>query len=139
MPIMATGFTTTRRVAFGDTDMAGIVHFANFFQYMEAAESDFLRSRGLTVMWFDGDSHYGFPRVSAACDFQKPAKFEDLLNIAVTIEKIGTKSISYRFDFTRGDDAIAVGRITSVFCRAGGPVHIESIEIPAAIRAKLEQ
>ena len=65
--------------------------------------------------------------------------FEDVLTIAVAVEKIGTKSISYRFDFTRGDDAIAVGRITSVFCRAGGPDHIESIEIPAAIRAKLEQ
>ena len=136
---MATGFTTTRRVEFGDTDMAGIVHFANFFRYMEAAETDFLRSRGLSVSWLDGDTRYGFPRVSTGCDFQKPAKFEDVLTIAVTIEKIGRKSLSYRFDFTRDSDAIAVGRITSVFCRAGGPDHLESIEIPPAIRAKLEQ
>ena len=136
---MATGFTTTRRVEFGDTDMAGIVHFANFFRYMEAAETDFLRSRGLSVSWLDGDTRYGFPRVSTGCDFQKPAKFEDVLTIAVTIEKIGRKSLSYRFDFTRDNDAIAVGRITSVFCRAGGPDHLESIEIPPAIRAKLEQ
>ncbi len=136
---MATGFTTTRRVEFGDTDMAGIVHFANFFRYMEAAETDFLRSRGLSVSWLDGDTRYGFPRVSTGCDFQKPAQFEDVLTVAVTIEKIGRKSLSYRFDFTRGGDAIAVGRITSVFCRAGGPDHLESVEIPAAIRAKLEQ
>ena len=136
---MATGFTTTRRVEFGDTDMAGIVHFANFFRYMEAAETDFLRSRGLSVSWLDGDTRYGFPRVSTGCDFQKPAKFEDVLTIAVTIEKIGRKSLSYRFDFTRDNDAIAVGRITSVFCRAGGPDCLESIEIPPAIRAKLEQ
>ncbi len=136
---MATSFTTTRRVEFGDTDMAGIVHFANFFHYMEAAETDFLRSRGLSVSWLEGDTRYGFPRVSTGCDFQKPAKFEDVLTVAVTIEKIGRKSLSYRFDFTRGDDAIAVGRITSVFCRAGGPDHLESVEIPAAIRAKLEQ
>ena len=136
---MATGFTTTRRVEFGDTDMAGIVHFANFFRYMEAAETDFLRSRGLSVSWLDGDTRYGLPRVSTGCDFQKPAKFEDVLTIAVMIEKIGRKSLSYRFDFTRDSDAIAVGRITSVFCRAGGPDHLESIEIPPAIRAKLEQ
>ena len=37
-------FRTTRRVEFGDTDMAGIVHFANFFRYMESAETEFLRS-----------------------------------------------------------------------------------------------
>jgi tetratricopeptide (TPR) repeat protein len=35
-------FTTTRRVEFGDTDMAGIMHFANFFRFMEAAETSFL-------------------------------------------------------------------------------------------------
>ena len=37
-------FTTTRRVEFGDTDMAGIMHFANFFRFMESAETEFLRS-----------------------------------------------------------------------------------------------
>ena len=36
-------FQTTRRIEFGDTDMAGIVHFANFFRFMEAAECEFLR------------------------------------------------------------------------------------------------
>src|SRR5215831_6794970 len=48
-------FRTQRRVEFADTDMAGIVHFANFFRYMEAAEVEFLRSRGLSVaMIWDG-------------------------------------------------------------------------------------
>ncbi len=46
---MTTPFTTTRRVEFGDTDMAGIMHFANFFRFMESAEIDFLQSLGLSV------------------------------------------------------------------------------------------
>ena len=46
---MPAPFRTTRRVEFADTDMAGIVHFANFFRYMEAAEVEFLRARGLSV------------------------------------------------------------------------------------------
>ena len=46
---MPTPFRTTRRVDFVDTDMAGIVHFSNFFRYMESAEVEFLRARGLTV------------------------------------------------------------------------------------------
>ena len=40
---------TSRRVEFCDTDMAGIVHFANFFRWMESAEVEFLRSLGLSV------------------------------------------------------------------------------------------
>jgi YbgC/YbaW family acyl-CoA thioester hydrolase len=132
-------FTTTRRVEFGDTDMAGIMHFSNFFRFMEAAESDFLRSLDLSVSWIEAGVKWGFPRVSAACDFQKPARFQDLLTIAVTLERLGAKSVSYRFEFAnqRGE-VLAAGRITAVFCRTLGPDRMESHEIPAEIRAKLE-
>lgn len=135
-----TVFTTSRRVEFGDTDMAGIMHYSNFFRFMEVAETDFLHARGLSVSWFDAAGvKWGFPRVSAACDFQKPARFEDVLTITVTLEKLGLKSVSYRFDFAnqRGE-VVAAGRITAVFCRTGGPKGIESLEIPPEIRAKLE-
>jgi YbgC/YbaW family acyl-CoA thioester hydrolase len=134
-----TPFTTTRRVEFGDTDMAGIVHFANFFRYMESAETEFLRSRGLTVSWRDELGKIGLPRVSATCDFFKPARFEDVLTIAVTVEKVGTKAVSYRFDFSneRGEP-VAVGRITAVLCRTVAPDKLESVEIPPEMRAKLE-
>jgi YbgC/YbaW family acyl-CoA thioester hydrolase len=134
---MSTPFTTTRRVEFGDTDMAGIMHFANFFRFMESAETDFLRSRGLTVAWTENGVKYGFPRVSAACDYQAPVKFGDVLTIAVTIEKVGKKSVGYRFEFSRDGTPLATGRITSVYCRAatGG---MESLAIPAEVRAKLE-
>lgn len=132
-------FTTTRRVEFGDTDMAGIMYFGNFFRFMEFAETEFLRSRGLTVSWREAGGKLGFPRVSASCDFQKPAFFEDLLTIAVTVERVGTKSVTYRFDFTnqRGEP-LAVGRITAVFCVTTAPDRMEALPIPPDVRAKLE-
>ncbi|HEY1192350.1 MAG TPA: acyl-CoA thioesterase [Gemmata sp.] len=132
-------FSTTRRVEFGDTDMAGIMHFSNFFRFMEVAETDFLVSRGLSVSWLENGVKWGFPRVSATCDYAKPAKFSEVLTIAVTLEKLGKKSVAYRFDFTnpRGEP-VAVGRMTAVFCRAAGPDQIESLEIPPDVRAKLK-
>jgi acyl-CoA thioester hydrolase len=130
-------FRTTRRVEFGDTDMAGIAHFSNFFRFMEAAETAFLRTLGLTVAWREGDERLGFPRVSVSCDYKKPARFEDVLDIAVNVEDVGRKSVRYRFDFSRNGEEIAVGRITSVYCRSTPDHRIESIEIPAEIRAKL--
>lgn len=130
-------FTTTRRVEFGDTDMAGIVHFANFFRYMEAAETDFLHSLGLSVSWREGGVKWGFPRVSAGCDYQRPARFEDVLTIAVTVERVGTKSVTYRFDFRTDRGPVAVGRVTAVLCRSVGGDALEAVEIPAAVRAKL--
>jgi acyl-CoA thioester hydrolase len=133
-----TSFTTTRRVEFGDTDMAGIMHFANFFRFMEAAETDYLQSIGASVSWRDGGVKWGFPRVSAACDYRKPARFEDVLTITLTVESVGAKSVSYRFDFVnQGGEAVAVGRVTTVFCRHSEPGGLESVEIPPELRAKL--
>lgn len=132
---MAEPFRTTRRVEFADTDMAGIVHFSNFFRYMEAAEVEFLRARGLSVKMDWGEGTIGFPRVAAACDYVRPAKFPDLLDVAVTVENVGRKSVTYGFQFTRGGEVLARGRVTSVCCRVKERNELEAIEIPPEYRA----
>src|SRR5207302_8938861 len=48
--------------------------------YMECAEVDFLRVRGLSVKLPWEGVLIGFPRVSATCDYFKPARFEELLD-----------------------------------------------------------
>src|SRR5271165_2650167 len=107
---MSKPFRTTRRVEFVDTDMAGIVHFSNFFRWMESAEVEFLRSRGLSVKLSWEGQVLGFPRVSAACDYLRPARFQDLLEIAVRVEKVGKKSVTYAFEFFLEEVVIARGR-----------------------------
>lgn len=60
---MTAQFITTRRVEFADTDMAGIIHFANYYRYMEEAEHAFFRSLGLRIMQSQPDgSVIGWPR-----------------------------------------------------------------------------
>jgi YbgC/YbaW family acyl-CoA thioester hydrolase len=135
---MTSPFRTTRRIEFADTDMAGIVHFANFFRFMEAAEVEFLRSRGLSVKMELEGLGISFPRVSASCDYFRPARFEDVLDVAVTLEKIGRKSVTYGFEFSLGGAVIARGKVSSVCCRVRADQELESMEIPAAVRDKLE-
>src|SRR5579884_1256912 len=126
---MATEFRTSRRIEFADTDMAGIVHFANFFRFMEAAEQEFLRSRGLSVSLEWEGQPIGFPRVSASCDYLKPARFEDVLTVAVRIERLGQKSVTYAFEFSLGGALVARGQMSSVCCRVLKGQQFESIEI----------
>jgi len=134
-----TPFRIKRRVEFHETDTAQIVHFSNFFRYMESAEVEFLRSRGLSVtMPWDGE-HIGLPRVSATCDFFKPIRFDEEFEVAVTIERLGNKSVTYGFEFTRGSEVLAKGKVTSVCCRVGPHNELEPIPIPARYRAKLEE
>jgi YbgC/YbaW family acyl-CoA thioester hydrolase len=132
-------YRTQRRVEFADTDMAGIVHFANFFRYMESAEVEFLRSLGLSVKLDWEGLPLGFPRVSASCDYLKPARFEDLLDVAVGVHRIGSKSVTYAFEFSLGGEVLARGKVSSCCCRVLDNHRLESMEIPASLRERLER
>jgi len=136
---MPVAFRTRRRIEFVDTDTACIVHFSNFFRFMESAEVEFLRSLGLSVkMPWEGQV-LGFPRVSASCDYVKPVRFEDVVDIAVTVERVGTKSVTYAFEFTKDGEPIARGQVTSVCCRVLPDHRMESFELPAGIRQLLQR
>jgi YbgC/YbaW family acyl-CoA thioester hydrolase len=132
-------FRTTRRIEFYDTDMAQIVHFSNFFRFMESAEVELLRSLGISVRLPWGDSMIGFPRVSAQCDYISPARFEDLLEVTVRVDKIGKSSVTYAFEFGKDGTVVARGKVTSVCCRTVEKNRLESIPIPPEIRSLLEQ
>lgn len=123
-------FRTTRRVEFSDTDAAGIAHFTAFFRYMEQAEHELLRSVGLSVIMSGADKEYGWPRVSAKCDFRSVARFEEVLEIEVRISRLGEKSVTYAVLFTAGGRDVAAGEITSVCCRVSSDGNLVSTAIP---------
>jgi YbgC/YbaW family acyl-CoA thioester hydrolase len=134
---MPATFRTTRLVEFGDTDMAGIVHFAQFFRYMEAAEHAMLRSLGLGVSFDWEGQKIGFPRRAASCDYLRPARFDDLLTITVAISRLGRSSVTYDFEFFKEEELIARGQLTAVFCRVNGDGRLDSCEMPPPVREKL--
>jgi acyl-CoA thioester hydrolase len=134
---LTTPFCMRRVVEFGDTDMAGIVHFAQFFRYMEAAEHAFLRSLGISVVMEWEGVPLGLPRVSATCDYLRPARFADELDICVSVRRLGRSSVTYAFEFLKGPETIARGQITAVWCQLASGQVLAAVEIPEPIRTKL--
>src|ERR1041385_8324106 len=98
---MAYEFKTTRRVEFSDTDMAGIMHYANFFRFMETAEHGFYRSLGFSVGMPETDARLGWPPVHAECDYHKPLRFEDLVEIHLLVAEKRSKVVRYAFVFRK--------------------------------------
>lgn len=129
-------FQTSRRVEFADTDMAGIMHFARFFAFMEEAEHEFLRSRGLSVVMDHEGKRLGFPRVAAQCDFFKPLRFEEVVDIHLLLTRVGDKSLSYTVEFRKDGEVVARGTLTTCCCLVG-PEGMRPISIPDAVRARL--
>jgi len=114
---MKSTFTTQRRVEFCETDAAGIAHFSAFFQYMEQAEHALLRHVGLSVVYKDEEGTISWPRVAANCDYAGPCRFEDVLEVAVSIVKLGRTSATYAFTFSLDGSEVATGQMTAVCCR----------------------
>jgi 4-hydroxybenzoyl-CoA thioesterase/acyl-CoA thioester hydrolase len=131
-------YQTTRRVEFRHTDAAGIIHFSTFFEYMEDVEHEFLRQRGLSVLLHDEAGPLSWPRVSVQCDFRSVVRFEDIVDIEVSLARRGEKSVTYAFVFTHQGRLVAEGRMASVCCRLSAEAPPRAIAIPAWIVAKLE-
>lgn len=152
---MSDPFSVMRRVEFCETDAAGIAHFSAFLCYMEQAEHALLRHLGTSVCTDIGDGwHLSWPRVHVSCDYRGSVRFEDCLNIQVRVERLGTRSVTYGFDFrldslpTDGSriagealqvQPLAVGKVVAVCCKVRSGSPLESMEIPSELRTKLEQ
>lgn len=125
-------FTTERRVEFCQTDTAGIAHFSTFLCFMEQAEHDLWRHIGASVVQpLDDGSHLSWPRVHVECDFSGTAQFEDVLQIAVHVVRLGTKSVTFGFRFSCRDQVIGEGKIVAVCCRFRTGEPLTSVAIPA--------
>jgi YbgC/YbaW family acyl-CoA thioester hydrolase len=131
-------YRTRRRVEFADTDMGGIVHFSRFLVFMETAEHELLTALGSQPMATVDGRLYGWPRVSAECEYLSPARMGDELEIVVKVTRKGRASITYEFLFTCADRAIARGRMTTVHCRMDAPGGPSSEPIPETVAARLQ-
>ena len=129
-------FTTTRRVEFSETDAGGIVHFTNFFRYMEYAEHAFFRSLGHSIV--NPTLGVGWPRVHCNCDFKKPLKFEDEVEIHLLVSAKTSKSITYQFRFSTGGTEVARGGFTIVCVRKTEAGEMKAATIPPEIAALIE-
>lgn len=133
---MTVSYRSQRRVEFRDTDTAGIAHFSIFFNYMEEVEHEFLRSLGLSVVMRDAAGVVSWPRVSAQCDYHGAVRFEDVVDVELTVDRVGEKSVNYRFVFRHDGRQVAEGRLTAVCCRMDEGT-LRAAPIPAEIGAKL--
>jgi len=140
---MASNFETSRRVEFCETDMAGIVHFSNFYRWMEQAEHEFFRSLSLKIVHPQTSGEiFGWPRVSASCRFESPAKYEDIIDVRLIVERIGVKSLTFKVSFSTGGRAVASGTMKTVCCvvdHGEGGKGLRSIEIPSEYTTQLEE
>lgn len=142
---MPSEFKIVRRVEFSETDMAGIMHYSNFFRFMETAEHAFFRSIGHSIVTESVDPPVGWPRVHASCDFKMPLRFEDEVEVHLLVAAKRSKSLTYHFHFRKLDpsgrpepEVIANGSVTVVCVVRRTDGTMKAAAIPEAIAGKIE-
>jgi acyl-CoA thioester hydrolase len=139
---MAYEFKAVRRVEFSETDMAGIVHFSNFFRYMETAERGFFESLGHPLSKNHSKTPVGWPRVHAECDYRQPLRFEDELEIHLLVARKKPRVLTYLFKFTKLNGSkpveIARGSLAVVCVTKKHDGTLAATRIPANLAAKIQ-
>jgi len=136
-------FKVIRRVEFSETDMEGIMHFSNFFRFMETAEHAFFRSLGYSAVLSRNGLEVCLPRVHAECDYQAPLHFEDEVLIHMLVQRKGSRSLTYEFRFYRivgtKHEPVARGKVTAVCAARQADGSFKAVPLPKELAQHIEE
>ena len=102
--------TIQRRVQWIDTDAAGIWHHSVVLRWAEEAEAELHRRLGIIDITFGAT-----PRVRTEFEFPNSVRFDDAVDITLTVSHLGTTSMSYEIVVATGEKPVAKGRMVVVF------------------------
>lgn len=102
-------FTLPVRVYYEDTDAAGMVYYANYLKFMERARTEWLRQLGFHQSRMVETHGVAFVARSAAVDYLKPARLDDLLAIDTRLASLGRAQVVFEQRVLRGDELLASG------------------------------
>ena len=108
------------RVYFEDTDFSGVVYHANYLLFMERARSDMLRVAGIDQRdaFANGEGVYAVADLTIR--YRRPARFDDALVIASTVEQLRAAACVIQHRVMLGDELMADAKVTAAFITPDG-------------------
>lgn len=107
---------TKIRVRYAETDQMGVVHHPNYYVYFEAAREDFIA--GADIRYRDmEEAGVMMPLVETQCRYIEGAKYDDMLIIETSLEKLTPIKVVLKYNVIREADKkiIARGKTTQAF------------------------
>ena len=116
------------RVYYEDTDLAGIVYYANYLKFIERARSEWVRNLGLDQNVLRKDHGIVFAVRKVEADYLKSAKFDELLLISTELQKKTRVRLSFNQEIYSDSDLIFRANLVIVpLSVAGGLVKLPKI------------
>jgi acyl-CoA thioester hydrolase len=99
------------RVRYAETDRMGLLHHANYLVYFEQARTELLRERGVTYKDLE-DQGYLLVLTRVEVRYRRPARYDDLLTIRTTVERVTSVRIDHRYEVLCDGLVLAEGSST---------------------------
>lgn len=121
----------TCRVYYEDTDLAGIVYYANYLKFIERGRSEWVRDLGLDQTKLKAEQGIVFAVRRVEADYLSPARFDDVLTVNTTVNKVTAARIVLDQLVMRGEDTLFTSVVTLVALTESG--------VPARLPAEIRQ
>lgn len=130
---MQSPHTFPLRVYYEDTDLAGIVYYANYLKFIERARSEWVRGLGVDQALLRSEHGVVFAVRRVEADYLRPALFDDVLTVQTTLSEHSGARLVLDQAVLRGAQTLFTARVTLVCLTAAGT----PTRFPAALRAAL--
>ena len=120
------------RIYYEDTDLAGIVYYANYLKFIERARSEMLKEANVNQIDLIKRGYF-FVVKSLKADYLKPAYFEDSLEVITEVAKIKGASIILQQSIFRSEKVLFEASIKLALLDKSG----KAVRLPANIRQLL--
>lgn len=121
------------RIYYEDTDLAGIVYYANYLKFIERARTEMVRDAGIDQMRLRERDGIVFAVRRVEADYLSPARFGDDLTVETSVDAIRGASLTLVQDVLRGSDRLVSAKVTLVALHDSG----RPVRLPDDVRAAL--
>lgn len=123
-------FSWPVRVYWEDTDAGGVVYYANYLKFMERARSEWLRAQGFEQDVLRDEAGVVFVVRRVEIDYLSPARFNEQLDVSVSLREMGRVSLSVRQELMRGSSCLARADVTLACVDA---IRFKPVKMPASL------
>jgi acyl-CoA thioester hydrolase len=113
---------TEIRVIYGDTDQMGIVYYANYLRFFEAARTEFIRAKGLRYRDFESEHGLRLPVTEATVRYRLPARYDDLLTVEIWLADARRASARFEYRIVRDEEVLVTGHTVHACVDTSGRV-----------------
>lgn len=132
---MNSNFTFEIRTRYGETDQMGVIYYGIYPQYLEVARVEWLRSLGISYKELEALGVM-LPVVSLQINYKRPARYDELLSITLTLREKPTSKITFDYQiFNEEKQLLVEANTTLVFVNKE---TFKPIKCPDFILEKIE-